>query len=160
MTSIAVGAARELFEDKVIDLVKEKLRKVFRRRLITAAGQRAAGLLGGLAVPEPVVSKIIAIGFGIWTAWVIIEILYEYFAMAELFEEVLQKMWDKVLLPMLSGPEPPNRDRLTRILECMAGCWGDAMAQVGLLTQAFGGKTLDQIKTEAFDCMVDCLRTP
>ena len=63
MSSIAVTAGRELFEDEVIDQVKKRLRKVFQRRLLTEVGKRAAGILGGLAVPEPVVSKIIAIGF-------------------------------------------------------------------------------------------------
>lgn len=157
MTSVAI--AREMFKEELVESVQRSLRRIFRRRLITAAGQRAAGILGGLAVPEPVVSKIVAIGFGIWTAWAIIEILYEYFAMSELFEETLQKMWDTVLLRLLTGPNPPDRDRLTRILKCMVACWTDAMAEVGLVNQAWSGKTLTQITMEAFDCMMDCIET-
>ena len=97
MTSVSVAVGRELFEDEVIRVVRRRLREVFQRRLAAEAGKRAAGILGGLAVPEPVVSKIVAIGFGIWTAWTIISILYDFLAMSELFEETLDRIWQATL---------------------------------------------------------------
>jgi len=159
MSTVTVAIGRELFEDQVIREVKKKLRKLFRKRLVVALGKRAAGVIGGLLVPEPVVSKIIAIGFGIWGVWEALSIIYEFLAMSELFENTLQKIWDSLVIPLISGPNPPSNNRLKRILECMVRCWSDALTKVGL-GQALIGKSLDEITQEAFDCMADCLETP
>ncbi len=157
MATIAVNAARELFEDELIDLVKKKLKKIFKKKALTIGGKRLAGVIAGLLVPEPLVSKIIAIGFGLWLVWDIIALIYELNAMSEIFEDALQQIWDAVLLPKLTGPNPPDRESLIRILRCMAGCWTSAIAEVGLLNQAWSGMTLNQIKARAYECMMKCV---
>lgn len=159
MATIALPIAKELFEDQVIREVKKKLKKIFTRRLVTALGKRAAGALGALLVPEPIVSKIMAIGFGIWGVWTALEIIYEFITLSELFEETLQKIWETVLLPVITSSKPPDEDRLTRILRCMMRVWVDALTEVSIGEQLLG-KSLNQIKTDAFDKMVDCTQIP
>ena len=82
--------------------------------------------------------------------------IYEFYAMMEMFEDVLKEIWEFVIVKRLQSPEPPDRNELERVLECMKKCWNSAMADVGLLEQAWLGKTLTEIKAEAFDCMMNC----
>lgn len=157
MSTITVNVAKEIFEDELIDLVKKKLKKVFKKKALALGGKRLAGVIAGLLVPEPLVSKIIALGFGLWLVWDIIALIYELNAMSEIFGETLQKIWDAVLLPKISGPEPPDRNSLRRIMRCMQLCWDDALTEVGLLNEIWSGRTLHEIKMDTYECMMRCV---
>lgn len=154
MTTVAVNIVRQRLADELLDVVLKKLKKVTQKKLVKQLGKRAVGLLASLLVPDITVSKIIAIGFGVWMAWDLIDAIFEFLAMKELIEGAFDITTEKILEHLVSQGGIDS-EALEELIKCLKRCLTEAMTKYQANPQ-----NLDRIIDDMKRCMLRCAGIP
>lgn len=159
-TTMSPTAAAHLERDllaEVAEAVAKRMGGIARRWALKKVGKRALGALAALLVPDPTITKLIALGMGIWAAWDLIDIAIWVWEMRQWVKERLLEIVSEFLRRVQEWPDyDPNDPRWKRIMECIRRELEQGLREIDETTYRQSARmTIDRILERIIRCIAN-----